>query len=337
MPQPVIKNMDFRTTFNIRPSSFKITYNDPAVFIGSCFATSIGKQLETGRIPVLINPAGTVYNPVSVFNNLNMIVSKRVFVSDDLYNNNGLYLSFFHNTEFSSGDSEKVLNKINSISQNAYEFFASAKFLFITFGTARIYRLKKNGMIVSNCHKLPSDYFIADILSVEEIVTLWSEILERLNILYPKLKVIFTISPVRHWKDGAHGNQISKSVLFLAVEKLLNHNSSPDYFPAYELLMDDLRDYRFYDDDLLHPSSEAIKYIWDSFAAAYLDKKTIDIWRDVVKISRATEHNLSADSPSGMVEFGRKMLENIDVISAKAPWIDFSSEKDYFLSLLKRK
>ena len=323
--------MDFRTTFIIDPSPFKITYNDPVMFIGSCFATSIGKQFEIGRMPVMINPAGTVYNPVSVHGNIDMIIRNKLFIADDLHNYNGTYLSFSHNTEFSSWDPEIALKKMNEKLADAHKFLSSAEFLFITFGTARVYRLRENGMIVSNCHKLPSDLFIADLLTFNEIVSLWTDLLQRLHTLYPGLKVVFTISPVRHWKDGAHGNQVSKSVLFLAVEELLKHPSSPGYFPAYEIIMDDLRDYRFYDDDMLHPSSEAIKYIWDAFASAYLESKTIEIRNEVVKITKAMEHNLLTDSPSGVKKFAKKMLGTIEAVSVKIPSVDFTGEKNYFL------
>lgn len=292
--------------------------------------------MEIGRIPVMINPAGAVYNPVSVYDNIEMIINNKVFGSDDLYNNNGTYLSFFHNTEYSSWDPEKVLNSINAKTVEAHTFMQSSKFLFITFGTARIYRLEKNGVIVSNCHKLPSDFFIPDLLSIDEIVSLWSGLLEKLNTIYPELKVVFTISPVRHWKDGAHGNQVSKAVLFLAVEELLKHPSSPGYFPAYELVMDDLRDYRFYDDDMLHPSSEAVKYIWNAFTASYFDNKTQEIWKEVVKITRAAEHQLLTDSPSGAAKFAEKMLKNIKTVTGKVPTIDLNREKDYFLALLTK-
>ena len=327
--------MKFRTTFAIDPSPVKITYKDPVMFIGSCFASSIGEQMEIGRMPVMINPAGAVYNPVSVYDNIEMIIRNKVFTSDDLFNNNGTYLSFSHNTEFSSWDPGIALKSINEKSKKAHEFLASARFLFITFGTARIYRLQANKKIVSNCHKLPSDFFSPGLLSVDEIVSLWSELLNRLNGLYPELKVVFTISPVRHWKDGAHGNQISKSVLFLAVDELLKHNSSPGYLPAYELVMDDLRDYRFYDDDMLHPSSEAIMYIWEAFASAYIDSNTFENRKEVVKITKAMEHHLLTDSPSGVAKFAGKMLAKIEAISVKMPAIDLTSEKNYFLAMLK--
>ncbi len=327
--------MDFRTTFNIAPSPFKITYNDPVMFIGSCFASSMGKQFEFGHMPVMINPAGAAYNPSSVADNLEMIINKRIFVFEDLYKDNGKYLSFFHNTEFTSSDSVKVLEKINGKLMLAHEFLKSARFLFITFGTARIYIKKNDGMIVSNCHKLPTAFFNTGMLSVDGIFERWDKLLEKLHSFNPDLKIVFTVSPVRHWKDGAHGNQISKSVLFLAIEQLLANNMQPGYFPAYELLMDDLRDYRFYDDDMLHPSSEAIEYIWNAFAAAYFDRSTLDTRKEVTRITKAMQHRLLTDSESGVSKFATTMLGMIESISLRNPSIDLTREKEYFLSMLK--
>jgi hypothetical protein len=327
--------MELRTTFKIEPSPYKITYNDPLMFIGSCFAASIGSLVEMGRMPVMINPAGAVFNPVSVCNTIETIISGKEFVLDDLYFHDGTYLSFYHYTNFTSDDPVIVLEKINKNSKNALEFLKSAKFLFITFGTARVYRFKKSGTVVSNCHKIPSIQFDPELLTVSEIVTLWTSLLEKLFSHFPKMRIVFTISPVRHWKDGAHGNQVSKSVLFLAVEELLNHSDNLQYFPAYELLMDDLRDYRFYSDDMLHPSSIAINYIWDLFSNCYMEDKTLNIWNEVVNISKACKHRFNVDSSIKISNFAEGMLRRISLIEGKVPSIDLSSERNYFLQLLK--
>ena len=274
--------MELRTTFNITPSVAKITYSDPVIFIGSCFATAIGNKFETGHMPVMINPAGTVYNPVSVGNTLDRIVSGKNYIKRDLYNNNGKWLSFDHYTDFSSVNPDKTLKSINLRLDESREFLSGAHFLFVTFGTARVYRWKKTGRIVSNCHKIPAVNFSHELLKVSEIVTFWNKQLDNIQSVFPDIKVTFTISPVRHWKDGAHGNQVSKSVLFLAIEELLNHPSKPSYFPAYELLMDDLRDYRYYDDDMLHLSSTAVDYIWRAFSDCYFDDKTKELVRELL-------------------------------------------------------
>ena len=327
--------MELRTKVNIEPSPLKITYSDQVMFIGSCFASSIGSQMEMGRMPVIINPAGAVYNPVSVCNTLDTIISGRKFTQDDLCFHNGTWLSFYHYTDFSSADPLKVVDRINKKSNEALEFLRNARFLFITFGTARIYRLKKSGVIVSNCHKLPSDQFEQELLTVSDITALWMRQLDTLNTLFPLLKVVFTISPVRHWKDGAHGNQVSKSVLFMAVEELIRHHGSPQYFPAYELVMDDLRDYRFYNNDMFHPSTMAIDYIWEAFSGCYLENKTIKIRNEVVKITKACQHRLNTDSHTKIKDFADRMLKQIRDIEGKVPSIILTSEKNYFLNLTK--
>jgi len=328
--------MELRTRLNIEPSADKITYSDKVMFIGSCFASSIGKQMEMGRMQVMINPAGTVFNPVSVLNTIDTIISEKEYLEGDLYYYDGNYISFNHYTSFSSEDPLITLEKINNNSKHALTFFKEAKFLFITFGTARVYRRKKSGKIVSNCHKLPQEEFISEILTVNDIVSSWVKELDRLHALYPRLKIVFTISPVRHWKDGAHGNQVSKSVLFLAIEELLAHPASPQYFPAYELVMDDLRDYRFYNDDMFHPSTAAINYIWEEFSACYLESKTLKIWKEVLGITRAFNHRLTGRSSERIKQFAEKMLTQISDLENKVPTIDLSQERDYFNSLLKR-
>jgi hypothetical protein len=325
--------MELRTTFSIEPSSEKITYNDPVMFIGSCFASSIGSQMVMGHMPVMINPAGAVFNPVSVCNTLDTITNEKDFILEDLHFYNGNWFSFYHYTDFSSDDPSILLEKINRRSAEAFDFLKRARFLFITLGTARIYKLKKTNLIVSNCHKIPAEQFESGMMTVAEIVTVWEEQLDKLKLLFPQLNVIFTISPVRHWKDGAHGNQVSKSVLFVAIEELLKHKSAPKYFPAYEIVMDDLRDYRFYNDDMQHLSSSAINYIWESFAGCYLDNDTLSIWKESVRISKAFNHRFNTDSDSAKKYFAERVLKQISDIKNKVPNIDFSLEEDYFLKM----
>ncbi|MGB8491835.1 MAG: GSCFA domain-containing protein [Bacteroidales bacterium] len=328
--------MDLRTTFEIPHYEPGITYNDPVMFIGSCFSANIGKQFGKGHMPVMINPAGTVYNPVSVSNTIDLISGPGKFRVDDLYNFNGLWISFSHYTDFSSPDPDKVIEKINFRSAEASEFLEKAAYLFITFGTARVYRWKKTGQIVSNCHKIPQAEFTHELLDPTDITDTWNDLLDRLKRKYPGLKVIFTISPVRHWKDGAHGNQVSKSVLFLAVEKLLEHPSRPGYFPAYELMMDDLRDYRFYDNDMLHPSASATEYIWEAFSRSFFSSDTIELWREVSSVTKAFNHMIRNASGNEMQKFAAGSLKRIEALKARYPFLDLETERRYFLDLLKQ-
>lgn len=330
------QNMEFRTTFNIEKSPAKITYNDRVMFIGSCFATSIGSKFSEGRFPVLINPSGTVYNPVSVSKTLDTILSEKKTTANDLFFYDGLYLSFNHYTEFSSESPDVLIDKINKTSVEALSFLSKAKFLFITFGTSRVYRRKDNGEIVSNCHKIPADRFVSKLLPVSEIVALWNKQLDRLHTLFPEMKVIFTISPVRHLKDSAHGNQISKAVLLLAVEELLKHSSAPHYFPAYEILMDDLRDYRYYSEDMIHPSQTAIDYIWKLFSETFFETGSLKIWKEAVNITKAVNHNLHSQSGTKVNKFADNILRQISDLEAKAPGLDLSKERRYFTGILCR-
>lgn len=325
--------MDLRTIIKVEPSKFKISYKSRVMFIGSCFATAIGMKMEEGRIPVMVNPSGTVFNPVSVSETLDLVIKGRQFSINDLYNFEGTYLSFYHYTDFSSYNPEKILERINKASKQASEFLKSADFLFITFGTARVYKWKESGIIVSNCHKIPSCYFESELLGVNDIVNVWQKMLDNLHTLYPGLKIIFTISPVRHIKDGTHSNQVSKSILILAVEELLDHNSKPCYFPAYEILMDDLRDYRFYGDDMCHPSSSAIDYLWEAFTKCYFDEHTMEIWKEISRITKAVSHRIRSDSPEQIRNFASKIIERIDKLVARVPHINLDKERRYFLEL----
>jgi len=206
--------MDLRTTIKIGPSEFKISHSTEVAFIGSCFAAEIAGKMEEGKMITMANPFGTVYNPISISNTLSVILGNRQFTKHDLYRYNDRYLSLLHYTNFSSDVPEKLLDRINSTTTLARDFLGKAKYLFVTFGTARVYRLLETGMVVSNCHKLPGNLFTQELLDVDEITTLWTKLLDDLRSFNKDIKVIFTISPVRHMKDGAHGNQISKSVLF---------------------------------------------------------------------------------------------------------------------------
>jgi hypothetical protein len=325
--------MDLRTTFTIDPSRDRLDYNTPVMFMGSCFATEIGNKMSEGKMNVMINPAGVVYNPLSVGNTLGILLDNKIFGSNDLYKYKGVSLSFSHHTEFSSENESQVISKINSATDKAVHFLGRSGFLFITFGTAWIYRFTENGQVVSNCHKLPSSQFVREILTVDQITTEWFKILDRIHSFNPELRVIFTISPVRHWKNGAHGNQVSKSILFLAVEKLLAHDAVSGYFPAYELVMDDLRDYRYYADDMLHISRTGIDYIWNAFSGCYFDRSTLDLWKEVQGILKARNHRFLSESGSARSEFAKNILKKISQIETKNSQIDFGEERKYFLDL----
>lgn len=325
--------MKFRTEISPERSELRIDYQTPLFFTGSCFSEEIGLYLERGKFDIEINPFGVLYNPVSVANALDRIIDGAPFNLKDLYQYNDRYLSFHHDTSFSSESADKTLEAINSKLEEASLKLRKAKYLFVTFGTARIFRLNSSGQVVSNCHKIPADRFTRVLLDVDNIVELWTSTIERIRSQNPNINIIFTVSPVRHWKDGAHGNQLSKSTLFVAIEKLIAGDPKLSYFPSYELMMDDLRDYRFYNSDLLHPSPAAIKYIWEYFTSIYIDKETMNLYKEIERIITGKEHRISGNNLKEINVFKTNMINRINSVLNIAPYIDFDLELKYFQEL----
>ena len=282
--------MKFRTEIIVNPSDFTISHDCKIAMNGSCFAESIASKLSDAGFSTDLNPFGIAYNPLSLSQNLNRLLDNKPFGANELFMGNGVYHSFSHHSRFSGIDRDEVLTKINSRLERSSAFLRTAGLLVVTFGTAYVYRLRTTGNVVSNCHKLPSGLFTYKRLTVDAIVHEWNELIVRLQTANPSLRLLFTVSPIRHWKDGAHENQLSKSILLLSVDELLRNHSRCYYFPAYEILMDDLRDYRFYTDDLLHPSSQAIDYVWEKFTEAWFDSETLKKAQAFEKIHQSLNH-----------------------------------------------
>ena len=282
--------MNFRTEIPVPTSDFKITHDCKIAMMGSCFAENTASKFLNSGFTIDVNPFGIAYNPLSLLQNLNRLLDKKPFASNELFKDNDIYHSFSHHSRFSGTDPDEVLTKINTRMEQSLAFLGTADFLIITFGTAFVYRLQSTGEVVSNCHKLPAKLFTYLRLTIEEIVKEWSDLIARLQTLNPSLRIIFTVSPIRHWKNGAHGNQLSKSILLLSVEELLHNHSNCFYFPAYELVLDDLRDYRFYAEDMLHPSSQAIDYVWEKFTEAWFDGETLKKAGEIEKQNRFLNH-----------------------------------------------
>lgn len=282
--------MEFSTKVNISPTGISISHQDKILALGSCFSENIGKFLIDNKFDVIFNPFGILYNPISISQALRRIVDGKSFSAKDIFFHNGLYHSFWHHGDFSSVDKESSLNAINSSLDKANSDIKKANYLFITFGTSYVFRSKKLDMVVGNCHKLPASNFDRYRLDIPTIVQDWNKLIKKLKGANPNLHIIFTVSPIRHLKDGAHDNQLSKSTLLLAIDQLIGENSNTHYFPSYEILLDELRDYRFYNEDMTHPSSVAIKYIWERFSETYFDKQTIQVNKEWSKINNALNH-----------------------------------------------
>jgi len=326
--------MELRTVVTVRDSGKKITHNTSVMFIGSCFAAEMGRKCSAGKIPVMINPHGTLFNPFSVSLALKRFAEGYHYTKEDLYTDGSRYISLNHYTAFASEDCDDLLKHLNEVNTSGYDFLRKSSFLFVTFGTAWLFSLRENNQPVANCHKLPAGLFSRRQADIKEITGLWTTTLDLLQKINPDLKVVFTISPVRHLNDGVHGNQLSKARLLLAVEELLSHPAVAGYFPAYEIFMDDLRDYRFYSSDLVHPSETGIEYVWEQFTDTFFTEETFALWREAEKINRAMHHRLTSGSSESCLFAGR-MLSKIEAIKKTAPYIDMDPETAYFNSLIK--
>ncbi len=326
----------FRTIVKIPPSLFKLSYYTPSMFIGSCFTENIGSKLSNYKFPVDINPFGVIYNPSSVSKSLDILIGKKEFTKDDLYFFNGKWLSFFHHSSFSDKDLEQCLSGINAKITESREFLKKAGFLFITFGTAWIFEWKESGETVSNCHKISASEFNRKLLSTEDILENYKTLIHKLLQFNPQLKIIFTVSPIRHLKDGAEGNQVSKAILLLSVHQLLKKFQSINYFPAYEIIMDDLRDYRFYSGDMIHLNSVAMDYIWERFCETYPDKETSGIMKNIDPILSAIGHKPFEPDSDLHQDFLIKILDKIEKLQLQYSFIDFSREIKCIRTGLKR-
>ncbi|MDA3881958.1 MAG: GSCFA domain-containing protein [Bacteroidales bacterium] len=321
--------MKFRTEIAIPESSWKIDHSSKGIAIGSCFTDYIGNMLYNAKFPISVNPFGTVYNPVSIANSCNLLCNKIQLSKSDLLLNNDLWTSFFLHSSFSAESQETVLsNSTSHISET--QKLQPVDYALITLGTARVYVYKKSGEIVSNCHKFPAGDFIRKRLSVSETESSLKEIIRTIRTQAPDCRIIFTISPIRHWKDGAHENQLSKSTLFLALESILLHEKNTHYFPAYEILMDELRDYRFYAEDMLHPDTSAIQYIQEKFCNTYLSEETQIFQEKIKDIHRAMKHRPFHPKSTEYKKFIEASIRKIEEIQKQNPGLDFSEELTFF-------
>ena len=260
--------MKLQTIVEITPSAWKIGYEDKILMLGSCFADSVGEQMAQRYMHVTCNPFGTLYNPLSIAQAINI---QAPFSEDQLplVEHNGLWHSMTHHGSFSRSTREETEAAVRASIETMQKALQEATVVIVTFGTAWVYEMKGYG-VVGNCHKLPESCFTRRRLTEEEIVAVWQPILDR----YPDKHWLFTVSPIRHIKDGLHENQLSKATLLQAVECLTVLQPKAAYFPSYEIMLDELRDYRFYADDLVHPSSLAVSYIWERFADTFCTSQT---------------------------------------------------------------
>ena len=282
--------MQFRTIIPAPEYPFKIQENDAVMLVGSCFSDNMGHYFDTHRFEVCSNPFGVLFNPISIDRALRFMLQPDLFDKNRyFYRYRDLWVSFAHHGRFSKEIFEDFEANIDANLEQSAEFLRKTRYLFITFGTAFCYKFIPRDLIVSNCHKIPNHQFDRIRLDVKKIVTQWNSTLALLKETCPDMKLIFTVSPVRHLGDGAHENALSKATLLLAIEKLVDNEYS-FYFPAYEYLMDDLRDYRFYAKDLCHINDLAVSYLEERLAESFFSAETIERMVEIEKENRFLNH-----------------------------------------------
>ena len=327
-----MKFSKFQTIVDLPVFPWKTGYEKNSIFLGSCFTENVGNRMAALKYDVDINPFGILYNPVSVAHALEFLLQKKYFTKNDLVQHDGLWHSFFHHSRFSSADASQALENINERIARSSQILNKADFLFITFGTAWVYEYLPTLQTVSNCHKIPAKEFRRFRLTVDEIVNKYVEIIQEIRKINPELKIIFTVSPVRHWKDGAVENQRSKATLLLAVDQILGkmENENCGYFPAYEIVMDEMRDYRFYSEDMIHISDVAIKHIWGKFQSCLIDEKSKKTSEEVQKITNTVNHKPFNKFTKENLLFLKHSLKNTRALQEEKPYLNLTSEQRYF-------
>ena len=319
--------MNLQTKITVAAPDFLIDYNSRLMMLGSCFAENMGSKFSYYKFDVDVNPCGIIYNPLSVANVLRLIVEGKQFEKSDLRQVGGKWVSLYHHGAFSSTDPDECLRRINDRLTKATGELRTLDLLVITWGTAWVYRYTRENIVVSNCHKIPSQEFERSRLSVEDIVKEYLVLIGRLREINPGLRILFTVSPIRHWKDGAHGNQLSKATLLLAIDRLREELQHVYYFPAYEIVLDELRDYRFYADDMLHMSGFTVDYIWERFLYSFISPEVLGLMNQIGRVNKGVAHRPFDPQSEEYHRLEKKMLAEIAMISRSYPMIDFSEEK----------
>jgi hypothetical protein len=332
-------NMQFQLPIKIKQLEPPISYRHKILLTGSCFTEHIGNYLIDHKFQALQNPNGILFDPLSVCRSLQSYIQHKQYTEKDLFELNEAHHSWDHHSRFSGMNKEEVLEKINASQTTAHTFLKEADWLIITLGSSFVYKLtdsvpaelKTNTVAeVSNCHKAPANYFNKHMLTIEETVTALDTTLHQLFHFNPKLKVIFTISPVRHVRDGVVENNRSKARLIEAVHHMVNKFDKLYYFPAYELVIDVLRDHRFYDVDLVHPNFAATNYVLEQFKEYYLDEEAKQLLEEIHTIVIARNHKPFNPTSNQHKQFQQKTLERVNDLKQRFPFLNLQEELRFF-------
>jgi len=337
--------MQFQLPISIKSPEARIAYRDKILLTGSCFTEHIGNSLSEVKFSTLQNPHGILFDPRSVCSSLISYVEHKKYKKEDLFLLNEVWNSWEHHSRFSNINADQALKTINESQQQAYHFLKDADWLIITLGSSFSYRLTSEfskvsppnvggdleGAGVANCHRAPSQWFNKHLLSIDESIALLDGAYHRLKQFNDKLRIIFTISPVRHIRDGVIENNRSKARLIEAVHYMVNKYPGLCYFPAYELVIDVLRDYRFYDIDMVHPNYPATEFVMEKFNESFIDEQSQQLMEEIKKIVIARKHKPFQPETSAHRTFLKNNLEKAKELQSKFPFLDLSEEINYFI------
>jgi hypothetical protein len=323
--------MDFRTEIEVAPTRFKISTDSKIMTVGSCFSEVIGGQLTDNKLQCLCNPYGTVFNPCSIFKLINNSLQNQPVFKHLFLENNGIWQHYDFHSKFYGNSKEELERELNTTHKNVNQFLRKANFLIITLGTSIVHQLIENRQVVSNCHKTPATSFKKEMLNVQEILMRFRLMHDALKMQNNKIKILLTVSPVRHTRETLQLNSVSKSILRTACYHLEQGFDDVHYFPSYEIMMDDLRDYRFYAADMIHPNEQAEQYIFEKFAQTYFTEDLNNFLIEWNKIKMSLNHRpIQADTPAHQ-KFLADLLEKLDILGKK---IDVSNEIEMVRSQL---
>ncbi|MBZ9632122.1 GSCFA domain-containing protein [Salegentibacter sp. LM13S] len=315
--------MEFRTKIPIQQAEPKIDYESKLFLIGSCFVENIGKKLDFYKLQNLQNPFGILFHPLAIARFFHKLNEDTLYTEKDIFQHQERWHCFYAHSSLSDPEAEVLLKNLNSALKNARKFLQQSSHLVITLGTAWSYFYLEREQSVANCHKIPQKSFRKELQSTEEIQRALNEILKDLTQINSDVEVIFTVSPVRHIKDGFIENQRSKAHLISAVHSICEKNDNIHYFPSYELMMDELRDYRFYAEDMLHPSQTAIDYIWNRFKEAWFSEDSFAILNEVENIQKGLSHRPFNPNSEAHSRFSDKLKSQISALQKRVPRLDF--------------
>ena len=315
--------MEFRTTIHPREGDNFMRHSDKMMLMGSCFSDNIGARLKDAMVDVVVNPFGTIFNPLSIASSVHKLIDCEVVAGMDLFLANGVWNCYDFHSRFSMANKDAALERMNDSIKVAHNHLRQCKTLVLTLGTAVVYRRRDTGEVVNNCHKVPQHEFTRRLASVEECTEALNAVMARLHEFNPELRVLFTVSPIRHIADGLEMNSLSKAVLRVAVNNVVRANKEwSGYFPAYEIVIDDLRDYRFYTADMVHPSDVAIEYIWQTFQATYFDDRSTQAIARCERVSKRLKHRPISNNPDVVARFNADTEAVIANLKKEYPYIN---------------